>query len=261
MTNRLTICAGCNGNIRAKDATRTCIFSRSGFPHPFRARPCAVSYHETCIRVGHPCRSRLKGGAGLSFPLRFQFPSFICESCTVRAMLGRELNGSNEDRLLLCLERIRILDLANAWTTSTLDNYRPYLTRMYRFEARFGVQILVPTPLLSPPTSPCIALAWCQQQYAWKRPSGKHPTSGDFVSFTTIRKLRSAASTFFEWDIQQANPGRAIREHGSRRPLIAPDCSPTDTLQYALMSIGMGKRLGESNRPPTALQFAQVAGI
>eukprot|EP00978_Attheya_sp_CCMP212_P045898 scaffold365281_cov24-Attheya_sp.AAC.1 len=66
-------------------------------------------------------------------------------------MLGRELNGSNEDRLLLCLERVRILDLANAWATSTLDKYSPYFTRMYRFEAHFGVSILVPTPLLSPP--------------------------------------------------------------------------------------------------------------
>jgi hypothetical protein len=176
-------------------------------------------------------------------------------------MLGRELNGGNDDRLLLCLERVRILDLANAWATSTLDNYRPYFNRMLLFEARFGVPILVPTPLACPPTSPSIALAWCQQQYAWKRPAGKHPTSGEYVSFTTIRKLRSAASTFYEWDIQQANPGRAIREHGSRRPLVVPDCSPTDTLQYALMSMGMGKRLGESNRPPTALQHAQLAGI
>eukprot|EP00978_Attheya_sp_CCMP212_P034541 scaffold145110_cov58-Attheya_sp.AAC.1 len=115
--------------------------------------------------------------------------------------------------------RVRILDLDNAWAWATS---LPWI-------------ITVHTSI------ECIVL----KHYPWKRPAGKHPTSGDFVSFTTIRKLRSAASTFFEWDIQQANPGRAIREHGSRRPLIASDCSPTDTLQYyALMSIGMGKRLG-----------------
>jgi hypothetical protein len=157
-------------------------------------------------------------------------------------MLGRELNGSNDDRLLLAFERVRLIDLGNAWATSTFANYQSYFTRLRRFEVRFCVPILVPTHLSSPPCSTTIALAWCQQQYAWQRTTGNHPTSGEFVAFATIRKLCSAASTFFEWDLQQAFPGLSIREHGSRRPLVTGGCSPTDTLQYTLMSAGMGKR-------------------
>eukprot|EP00978_Attheya_sp_CCMP212_P031572 scaffold119933_cov29-Attheya_sp.AAC.1 len=59
----------------------------------------------------------------------------------------------------------------------------------------------------------------------------------------------------------QAFPGLSVREHGSRRPLLVSGCSPTDTLQYTLMSAGMGKRLGESNRSPTALQYDQLRWI
>eukprot|EP00978_Attheya_sp_CCMP212_P027524 scaffold92199_cov38-Attheya_sp.AAC.1 len=60
---------------------------------------------------------------------------------------------------------------------------------------------------------------------------------------------------------KQVFPTLSIREHGSRRPLVANGCSPMDTLQYALMSMSMGKRLGEYNRPPLALLSEQVEGI
>jgi hypothetical protein len=211
--------------------------------------------------MGFPCRTRLRNLQGLSFPVKLHFPNFTCESCTVRAHLRRELNGSDEDKLLLQLERVRMVDIGNAWALSTMATYQTYINRMLRFETRFGVPILTPESLVSPACSSSIALAWCQELYAWQAPSGNHPNSERFVSFATVRKLRSAAANFFEWDIQISHPDDAIREHGSRRPLISRGCRPSDTLQYALVSAGMGKRLGENNKPPTALVHEHVAGM
>jgi hypothetical protein len=40
------------------------------------------------------------------------WPNFMCEACTVRAMLDRELTGPN-DWKLLCFERMRVLDIVH----------------------------------------------------------------------------------------------------------------------------------------------------
>jgi hypothetical protein len=238
------------------------VFARTGFSlDSFQARPCCVVYHRECIVIGHPCRTRLNNSTGLSYPVKLYFPNFTCESCTVRAHLRRELNGSDNDKLLIQLERVRMVDIGNAWAQTTMATYQTYINRMLRFETQFGVDILVPKPLLAPACSPSIALAWCQEHYAWHRPTGNHPNSEAFVSFATIRKLRSAAANFYEWDIQLTHPDDAIREFGTSRPLITTGCRPTDTLQYALVSAGMGKRLGESNKPPTALLFEHLLGM
>jgi hypothetical protein len=220
-----------------------------------------VVYHRECICVGAPCRTRLHNQRGLDFPTKLHFPNFTCESCTVRAHLGRELNGGEDDRDLLKLERVRMVDVGNAWSQSTMGTYQTYINRMLRFESRFGLSILATEPLLAPVCSPSIALAWCQELYACQKPSGNHPNSDAYVSFATVRKLRSAAANFYEWDIQLSHPDDAIREFGSRRPLISSGCRPTDTLQYALVSAGMGKRLGESNKPPQALLHEHIEGM
>eukprot|EP00978_Attheya_sp_CCMP212_P001462 scaffold3118_cov60-Attheya_sp.AAC.4 len=136
-----------------------------------------------------------------------------------------------------------------------MATYQTYINRMLRFESQFGVDILVPKPLLAPACSPSIVLAWGQEHYAWHCPSGNHPNSEDFVSFATIRKLRCAAANFYEWDIQLTHPDDSIREFGSSRPLNTAGCRPTDTLQYALVSAGMGKCLGETNKPPNGFAF------
>eukprot|EP00978_Attheya_sp_CCMP212_P048464 scaffold524782_cov157-Attheya_sp.AAC.1 len=121
-----------------------------------------------------------------------------------------------------------MIDIGNAWARSTMATYQTFINRMIRFETRFEVPILTPETLVSPACSPSIALAWCQELYAWQAPAGNHPNSEKYVSFATARKLRSAAANFFEWDIQLAHPDDAIREHGSRRPLISQGCRPTD---------------------------------
>eukprot|EP00978_Attheya_sp_CCMP212_P006855 scaffold15984_cov62-Attheya_sp.AAC.1 len=142
-----------------------------------------------------------------------------------------------------------------------METYQTYINRMLRFETRFGLSILTPEPITAPVCSPSIVLAWCQELYACQRPSGNHPNSETYVSFATVRKLRSAATNFYEWDLQLSHPDSAIREFGSRQPLVSSGCRPTDTLQYALVSAGMAKRLGESNKPPQVLLHEHIVGM
>eukprot|EP00978_Attheya_sp_CCMP212_P042187 scaffold252793_cov35-Attheya_sp.AAC.1 len=159
------------------------------------------------------------------------------------------------------LEQVRLVDIGNAWVVKTMAAYQTFINRMLRFETRLGIPILTPETLAAPACSPSIALHWCQELYAWQAPVGNRPNSEKIVSFAMVRKLRSAVANFFEWDIQVSHPNDAIREHGSGRPLITRGCRPTDTLQYALVSAGMGKRLGKNNKPPTALTYEHVAGM
>jgi hypothetical protein len=43
-----------------------------------------------------------------------RFP-FICEACTVRAVLGRDLTWTSIDMQPLMLERMRLIDMAHTW--------------------------------------------------------------------------------------------------------------------------------------------------
>lgn len=60
-------------------------------------------------------------------------PSFICEACTVRAHLGTKLEKSGGHLTLLMLERMRMIDQANAWSSSTHENYQGGLCHLLRF--------------------------------------------------------------------------------------------------------------------------------
>jgi hypothetical protein len=62
--------------------------------------PCGVSYHASCFRVGPPFSTRLRRGGGLAFPKVQHWGTFICELCTVRAVIGRELNRPSDFDLL-----------------------------------------------------------------------------------------------------------------------------------------------------------------
>ena len=86
-----------------------CRFHQSGFPHTDPTlpalRPCNTRYHLSCIRVGAPFRTRLRDNGGLSMPPLPDFPNFICELCTVRSVLDRELHIGGPDTVLLAYER------------------------------------------------------------------------------------------------------------------------------------------------------------
>ena len=82
-----------------------------------------MTYHPQCIRAGPPFTTRLRNSGGLVFPRVREWPNFICEVCTVRSVLDRELRGP-QDWGLLCLERMRTLDMANALAGDTLKGYQ-----------------------------------------------------------------------------------------------------------------------------------------
>ena len=252
---------GCDGLLRQDEARHTCCFATSGFEQGGRHYlPCGTAYHLGCIKVGEPFRTRLANDKGLSFPSIDIVPNFICEACTVRAVLGRELRNTAEDRALLMLERIRIIDQACAWDPKTLMSYQSHLRRIRRFETKYEVTSLVATPLTRPPTTPAIPLMWTQQQYALETPRKTHATTGERIQYNTSRSLRSAASQYNTWDLQLACPGRAIRD-SQRRGHLTERCLPTDELGYSLMSAGMARRMGDSSKPSVALNISQVMKI
>jgi hypothetical protein len=123
---------GCHKGIRRDDAQHLCRFALTGFPldgHVFL--PCGTTYHLGCIRVGEPFRSHLPAGCGLSYPRLHTAPPFICEACTVRAQLGTELAKSGQHLGLLMLERMRLIDQANAWSCGTHLIYQANLGRLW----------------------------------------------------------------------------------------------------------------------------------
>lgn len=255
------MCVGCNLSVRTCDDQHLCLFASTGFTQDGNVfLPCGTTYHLGCIVVSEPFRSRLPAGKGLIFPKLAVCPNFICELCTVRAHLGRELRNTGQDTSLLMLERMRMIDQASAWDPATLQGYQLHLKRLRRFEQKHGVSALPSTPLTSPPVSPAIPIMWAQQQYTLETPRRSHPTSGDRISYGTARALRSAASAFFTYDLQVSYPGQAMRD-AQRRGHLTLGCLPTDELGYTLMTTGMARRLGDSSRPCMALNFSQVKRI
>ena len=121
---KLPPCTGCLLPIDKDQAIHKCLFSSKGFTlHSKQFTPCQVRYHSNCVKIGHPFSTRHfgKGTKGLQYPPCATSLPFICELCTTRTQLGRELDAlSAEDKLLLQLERMRMIDVAHAWAPNTL---------------------------------------------------------------------------------------------------------------------------------------------
>jgi hypothetical protein len=243
-----------------------CHFSLRPFPlspatgEPTMSIPCRTRYHVGCFRLTKPFLSRLSAEKGLSLPKGFEemVPTFICECCTVRAVLQRELNHHHKDTILMMLERMRIIDMAHNWAPGTINTYKGKLNMIKRFENTFGCQILRQPTLVRPPSNESIPLMWTQQHYSlqqrkWKRSTALITPEEDRVSFTTVRALRSAAALYHTWLHMVEKPGQLIREKDTQRPMQVEGCSPTDGLDYSLMTTGMSRRLGESSTPSIAL--------
>jgi hypothetical protein len=123
-------------------------------------------------------------------------PHYICELCSVRAHLDREILRKSGDLALMMVERVRQVDYMGGWSLNTLKKYGPYLRYLRRFELRFGVTVLDTPPLVRPPISPAYTLNWAQQLYALRMTRGR---DGEFnrIRFATVRQIRSAASWFY----------------------------------------------------------------
>jgi hypothetical protein len=120
---KLSICVGCEGCITPGYQSHLCLFRNTGYEFdgvPFS--PCGNQYHPECIGVGKPFKTRLvRVTLGLQYPPAMTRIPFICESCTVRVVLRRELTWTLSDIQLLMLERMRLVDMAHAWASSTLQ--------------------------------------------------------------------------------------------------------------------------------------------
>jgi hypothetical protein len=207
-----------------------------------------------------PFHTRLRNDKGLISPQLTHAPFFICECCTVRIHVDRELRDDAKDMALLMLERMRFIDLLHAWAPSTLTQYNYKLQVLGRFGRNFGVPVLQATPLTTPPVSPAIPIMWAMQQYSLQPTQyrKKHDTTDlGTVSYGTVRGIRSAASMFYRLDYQIAHPGQALLD-SSARTVLSEGVSPTDELSFYLMNKGMSRRLGDSTKPSAALLHRHV---
>lgn len=154
----------------------------------------------------------------------------------------------------MAFERMRILDMAHAWSLGTHQQYQQKLEAIRRFERRFGVTVLAPTPIEAPPHGPEVTLAWSQEQYGLR--PGK--ASDEFVTFGTIRQLRSAASQYFAWDRMITHPGASVLQDNR---LLEVKCRPTDDYSATLLATGMSARIGNESNPSQALLSRHVHWI
>jgi hypothetical protein len=114
--------------------------------------PCQTVYHPQCFRAGPPFSTHLANHGGLVFPSTISWwPHLICEACTVRAVLGRELTGSLRDQSLLMLERVRMLDRIHSWSKGTQRTCQTKVKVIRKFERDFTVPVLQATNLQCPP--------------------------------------------------------------------------------------------------------------
>jgi hypothetical protein len=234
-----------------------CQFCDSGFQKDdFHARPCHTRYHVGCIRMGSPFTTRLPKDAGLYCPkdLATQI-QFICEACTVRSVRGKKLlSRGPKDTVLLMLERARLVDTSNNWSSGTLKAYQSKYNVIDAFERDLDVEVLPKTTPTYPPDGPAIRLMWAQERYSlypadWRK---KHAILEETLKFGTVRGLRSAASHFWTLDLLQTQADKFTFGFKDR-PLIVEACSPTDQAAYTYFTEGMRRRLGDNPRPSAVL--------
>jgi len=235
-----------------------CCYRHRGFTKgQQRYRPCGVVYHTACVRVGAPFQSRRDDGRGLQFPTHFKPGVFICEACTVRSVLGRELQ-TRSDAYLLSLERMRILDVAHSWSPGSYHTYQPYLRAVVKFETDWHVNILRVNPPVSPPDDPIIPLMWCHESYGL-RPGrkGQLQQADPQVSFATVRQLRAAVAQWQAWTTAVSTPGVGYFDQSRR--LLQQNCRATDTATFTLFAKGLAIRTGTESRPSKSLLYRHVA--
>lgn len=208
--------------------------------------------------MGPPFKSRLykqNTTRGLQFPPSLRGFPFICELCTVRAHLHRELDSMRvSDIQLLALERARLIDMAHGWATSTLDRYTRLLRNHLKFREQFDLPLL-PFPVLPhPPVDENIILYWNIEYYTTKL---SRRSKDGTPRFNTARQYRSAYSSFSAWCAALCLPHNTFRDD-KRRLLTLPTVGPSDTVSASMISHGMSVRLGTHSTPSMALHHDQV---
>lgn len=206
------------------------------------------------MRVGPPFFCRTRDRHGMHFPTAARnWPVFICESCTVRSVLDREL-GSSGDRALLQLERMRIIDLANSWAYKTLSGYSSMINFVRLFEqGHKGLHILPRVHVDRPPNHESIPLAWAEEAYSTR----KSPAKGrDTVSFDTTRKILSA--TRWSHTVTTLITDGKDWVYPEKGDWIRKEQILLADAPMSRLTKGLRGRVGDDSRPSRALTDKQV---
>lgn len=208
--------------------------------------------------MGLPFTSRRRGGEGLQFPKVMHWPAFICECCTVRQVLSREL-GAPGDLWLLKLERMRILDVAHAWASGTYKTYKGKLDYLSRFQQSHpGMRLMGVGKAFSPPCPRSIPLMWAELDYSVRGNRKGNKEHG--VAFGTVRQLRSAASHHWGlgWLITRA--GEVVLDPKSDQ-LRVDEVRASDEATMTYFSRGLSARIGTSSKPAVPLLDRHVLAL
>lgn len=177
----------------------------------------------------------------------------MCELCTVRAVLDREL-GALGDHRLLGLERMRLLDLAHSWSVRTHVQYQAKMKYVRNFERLHPGLVILRTPEpVHPSRGSEIPLMWAEEAYSL-RPSTARAGRLDpsaHVSYGTIRQLRSAVSQFYTISMLSEQSG-GLRLDQQRR-LHLGQGRLTDDAALTYFTRGFSARLGTDTQPSMVL--------
>jgi hypothetical protein len=177
----------------------------------------------------------------------------MCEACTVRAILGRELTWTSGDMQILMLDRMRLIDMAHAWALSTLQGTTRYLGRLSNFGQRYGIELFPKSPITQPPRPAVIPLLWGVLEYTLQ--TSRKMREG--IKYNTARSFQSAASAYHLWEKMLQFPGHMYRDRDNNL-IGASHLSPTDSVIATLSNNGMMRRLGTESRPPVAPSCPQI---
>ena len=215
------------------------------------------------MRVGPPFTTRLRHMEGLAFPPVHEWSHFVCEACTVRAILGRELQDEGRDVALLMLERMRLIDMAHHWRAASHKQYQPLLRQLRHFGSKFDLPILYREPLSSPPVTEDIVLMWAHEYSSLqpKQVSAKRPGADLPKTYGVLKNLRSAASYYHAWNAMIAHPDTAYLDPRSGKISLQQGVRVTDSLAFTFFSSGMGTRLGTETRSSVALLPRHVVSL
>jgi hypothetical protein len=247
---------GCKGYITPGSISNFCFFREIGYGLDGTFfTPCENQYHPECIKVGKPFKTRLvRSTLGLQYhPAMAHFP-FICEACSVRAVLGRELTWTSGDIKLLMLERMRFMDIAHAWASSTLQGTSRYLGRLSNFRQKYGMDLFPKAPITQPPRSAVIPLLWGVLEYTLQTSL----KMGEGIKYNTARSLQSAASAYHLWEKMLLFPGNMYRDRDNNA-IGASHFSPTDSVISTPGNKCMRRRLGTGSRPAVDLRYSHVS--
>jgi hypothetical protein len=251
----LNTCVGCEGYIPPGNVSHFCLFREIVYELDGTfLTPCENQYQPECIKVGKTFKKRLvRATLGLQYPPEMTRFPFICEACTVRAVLGRELTWTSGDMQLLMLERMRLIYMAHAWDSSTLQGTSRYLGRISNFGQKYGIELYPKALITQPPRSAVIPLLWGVLEYTLQTSQKK----GEGIKYNTSRSLQSAASAYHLWEKMLQFPAHMYRDRDNN-VIGASHFSPTDSVIATLGNKGMMRRLGTKIRPPAALIYSHV---